>query len=124
MMALTLGLVAMMVIADTASDVLVARAMKQIGEVVNFRPRALLTTFGRMACNTSFVWGIIAAAVHFFTFLALLSFVGLSYVFPATALVYVMATAGAQFYLKEHVSRRRWAGVWLVCAGMTLISIS
>ena len=124
MMALTLGLVAMMVIADTASDVLVARAMKQIGEVVDFRPRALLTTFGRMACNTSFVWGIIAAAVHFFTFLALLSFVGLSYVFPATALVYVMATAGAQFYLKEHVSRRRWAGVWLVCAGMTLISIS
>ena len=124
MITLTVTLVTAMVIADAASDVLVARAMKQIGEVTNFRPRALLSTFARMARTPSFVAGIGAAAVHFFTFLALLSFVGLSYVFPATALVYVMATAGAQFILKEHVSRRRWAGVSLVCCGMALVSLS
>ena len=124
MIALTVFLVATMVIADAASDILVAKAMKQIGEVHDFRPRAMLKTFGQMAGNRAFVSGIGAAAVHFFTFLALLSFVGLSYVFPATALVYVMATAGAQFILKEHVSRRRWAGVSLVCAGMALVSMS
>ena len=124
MIALTIILVAAMVIADAASDILVAKAMKQIGEVHDFRPRAMLKTFGQMAGNRAFVTGIGAAAVHFFTFLALLSFVGLSYVFPATALVYVMATAGAQFILKEHVNRRRWAGVCLVCAGMMLVSLS
>jgi drug/metabolite transporter (DMT)-like permease len=124
MIALTVALIACMVVADAASDVLVARAMKQIGEVTGFRPRALFATFGRMARTPSFVAGIGAAAIHFFTFLALLSFVGLSYVFPATALVYVLATAGAQFILKEHVSARRWAGVCLVCGGMALVSMS
>ena len=49
MIALTLSLIALMVVADAASDVLVARAMKQIGEVTSFRPRALLKTLGRMA---------------------------------------------------------------------------
>lgn len=124
MIALTVTLVAGMVVADAASDVLVARAMKQIGEVNDFRPRAIVKTLGTMARTPSFVAGIGAAAVHFFTFMALLSFVGLSYVFPATALVYVMATAGAQFILKEHVSRKRWAGVCLVCCGMALVSLS
>jgi drug/metabolite transporter (DMT)-like permease len=124
MIGLTIGLIALMVIADAASDVLVARAMKQIGEVTNFRPRALLKTLGRMFRTPSFGAGISAAAIHFFTFLTLLSFVGLSYVFPATALVYVLATAGAQVILKEHVSLRRWAGVCLVCAGMLLVSVS
>jgi drug/metabolite transporter (DMT)-like permease len=124
MITLTVGLVATMVVADAASDVLVARAMKQIGEVNSFRPRALLRTAGQMARSPSFAAGIGAAAVHFFTFLALLSFVGLSYVFPATALVYVLATAGAQWILKERVSPRRWAGVCLVCTGMVLVSIS
>ncbi len=124
MIPLTAVLIATMVVADSASDILVSRAMKQIGEVTNFRPRALASTFGRMACNPSLIAGIGAAAIHFFVFLALLSFVGLSYVFPATALVYVLATAGAQFILKEHVSRRRWAGVCMVCAGVAMVSMS
>ncbi len=124
MITITVILVALMVTADAASDILVAKAMKQIGEVHDFRPRALIKTFRQMAGNRTLMTGIGAAAIHFFTFLALLSFVGLSYVFPATALVYVMATAGAQFILKEHVSRRRWAGVTLVCAGMLLVSFS
>ena len=124
MISLTVLLVAAMVMADAASDVLVARAMKQIGEISDFRLRAFLAYLGRMARTPSLVAGIGASAIHFFTFLALLSFVGLSYVFPATALVYVMATAGAQFILKEHVSRRRWAGVSLVCVGMALVSMS
>ena len=124
MITLTVLLVTAMVIGDAASDILMAKGMKQIGEIHDFRPRAVIRTLGAMACNRSFLAGFGAAMVHFFTFLALLSFVGLSYVFPATALVYVMATAGAQFILKEHVSRRRWAGVSLVCAGMALVSMS
>ncbi len=124
MMTLTIGLVALMVLADAASDILVARAMKQIGEVTSFRPRALVGTLARMFRSPSFTAGIGAAAIHFFTFLALLSFVGLSTVFPATALVYVVATAGAQLILKEHVSLRRWAGVSLVCTGMILVSMT
>jgi drug/metabolite transporter (DMT)-like permease len=123
-MTLTVLLFAAMVVADAASDVLIARAMKQIGEVSNFRPRALLATFGRIARNPSFAAGIASAAIHFFTFLALLSFIDLSTVFPATALVYVLATTGAWLVLKEYISPRRWAGVWLVCGGMVLVSLT
>ncbi|CAK0751921.1 EamA domain-containing protein [Azospirillaceae bacterium] len=123
-MTLTILLFAAMVVADAASDVLVARAMKQIGEVSDFRPRALIVTFGRMVRTPSFVAGIGSAAVHFFTFLALLSFIDLSTVFPATALVYVLATTGAWLVLKEYISPRRWAGVWLVCGGMILVTMT
>jgi len=54
----------------------------------------------------------------------LLSWADVSFVVPATALSYVSGALGAKFLLNEHVATARWAGVLLVCLGVTLISLS
>jgi drug/metabolite transporter (DMT)-like permease len=42
-------------------------------------------------------------------------------VVPVTALSYVAGACGAVFFLGEHVSRQRWAGLFLVTVGVTLV---
>ncbi|CAK0763197.1 EamA domain-containing protein [uncultured Gammaproteobacteria bacterium] len=117
-------LITIMVLADSASDVLVARSMKRIGPVDDFKPRSLLALAGRVVRCPSFLLGITMAAVHFGTFLALLSFVELSVVVPAGALVYVTGTLGARLVLHERVDRRRWIGVGLIAAGVALVALA
>lgn len=120
---MTALLVAIMVLADAASDVLMTRAMKQVGMVRDFRPMALWRTAGRVLRNASFMVGIVFAALHFVAFLWLLSYAELSFVIPAAALVYVASTLGARLFLGEQVSVRRWSGVLLVFAGVALVSL-
>jgi len=54
----------------------------------------------------------------------LLSWADVSIVVPATALSYVTAAFGAKYLLHEDVAPLRWAGVFLVCAGVALLSLS
>lgn len=120
---MTALLVAVMVLADAASDVLMTRAMKQVGAVRDFRIAALWRIGGRVLRNASFMVGIAFAALHFGAFLWLLSYADLSFVIPAAALVYVASTLGARLFLGEQVSERRWSGVVLVFAGVALVSL-
>ena len=53
--------------------------------------------------------------------LGLLSLENVSLVVPVTALSYAAGTLGAAALLGEQVSRRRWAGVLVVCLGVTLV---
>ncbi len=116
-------LIAVIVLADAAGDVLVTRGMKQVGEVSTVRPKALLSMAGKVMTNRSFISGILFFALTFFSFLTILSWADLSFVFPATSLVYVVSTLGAKFILKETVSFQRWAGIFLVCFGVALTSL-
>jgi uncharacterized membrane protein len=111
------------VLAGAAGDVSVTRAMKSVGEVVSFRPRALLGVAWRAARNLYLWMGIFWKAVAFFTLLALLTRAELSWVVPATAVSFVVETVAAKYLLKEHISGARWAGVLCICAGISLISL-
>lgn len=115
-------LIAVMVLMDAASDVLLARGMKQLGAPANLWPSALVRLSARAAVNFSCVMGILTAAVHFVCFLALLSLADLAFVIPAASLVYVVSTLGARFVLRESISPRRWAGIVLVCLGVAIVS--
>jgi drug/metabolite transporter (DMT)-like permease len=42
-------------------------------------------------------------------------------VVPVTALSYAGGALGGKFFLGERVTRRRWAGVLLVCVGVALV---
>ncbi len=120
---MTVLLIAILVLSDAASDVLMTGAMKQIGEVRDFRPRALLATATRVLGHGRFLAGAGFATLHFAAFLWLLSYAELSFVIPAAALVYVVSTFGAKFFLHERISARRWAGVTLVFLGVALVSL-
>jgi drug/metabolite transporter (DMT)-like permease len=113
----------LIVIAGTAGELCVSRAMKQVGEVHDFRPRAILRVF-LQALRLKWLWiGVGLMTVGFFSLLAILSFENVSFVVPVSALGYVAGALGGRFFLGEQVNARRWAGILLVCVGVTLVVI-
>ena len=111
----------LIVLAGTAGELCVSRAMKQIGEVKDFRPAAVVKVIGR-ALRMKWMWiGVGMMALAFFSLLAVLSIEKVSFVVPVTALSYVAGALGGMFFLGERISVRRWAGIVLVCIGVTLV---
>jgi len=108
-------------VTGTGGDVTLTRAMKRVGEVHEFHPRALLR-FGWNAVRVPQLWlGIAFLTAAFFSFLALLSWQPVSFVLPASALGYVTGAFGAKFILRERVDPARWIGVGLVCIGVVFV---
>lgn len=113
----------MIVVAGTGGELCVSRAMKQTGEVKDFRPRAILRVILR-ALRNKWMWlGVGMMTLAFFSLLAILAIENVSFVVPVTALSYVAGALGGVFFLREHVSSRRWIGIALVCIGVTLVFV-
>jgi drug/metabolite transporter (DMT)-like permease len=109
--------------AGTGGELCVARAMKAVGEVKDFRPSALLGLIPRVL-RVRWMWaGVALMATAFFSLLAVLSRQNVSLVVPVTALSYGAGALGGRVFLGEQVTPRRWAGVLLVCAGVALVIV-
>jgi uncharacterized membrane protein len=117
-------LLCVIVVAGTGGELCVTRAMKQIGEVTDFRPAALARFIFR-ALTVGWMWmGIAMMALAFFALLATLSFENVSFVVPVTALSYAAGAVGAVLFLRERISAQRWIGVFIVCIGVTIVLFS
>jgi drug/metabolite transporter (DMT)-like permease len=111
----------LVVASGTGGEICVTRAMKHVGEVKDFRPLAVVRVILR-AMRVPWMWiGISMMALAFFSLLAVLSIENVSFVVPVTALNYAAGALGGKFFLGEHVTPRRWAGVLIVCVGVTLV---
>jgi drug/metabolite transporter (DMT)-like permease len=116
-------LFALIIVAGTAGELCVARAMKQIGEVSDFRPAAIIRVV-ISALQLEWMWiGVAMMTLAFFALLGALSLENVSLVVPVTALSYAVGTLGGELLLGETVTPKRWAGVVLVCIGVTLVFI-
>jgi drug/metabolite transporter (DMT)-like permease len=111
----------MIVAAGTGGELCVSRAMKQIGEVKDFRPAAVAKVLWR-ALSIKWMWlGVGLMTMAFFSLLAILSIEKVSFVVPVTALSYVAGALGGRFFLGEKITVSRWTGIVLVCIGVTLV---
>jgi drug/metabolite transporter (DMT)-like permease len=109
------------VVAGTAGELCVSRAMKGIGEVHDFRPKSILS-FALQSLRLPWMWlGIALMSLGFFSLLAILSFQEVSFVVPVSALSYAAGAFGAKSFLGERVSRNRWIGIAVVCLGVTIV---
>jgi drug/metabolite transporter (DMT)-like permease len=107
--------------AGTGGELCVTRAMKTVGEVKDFRPVAVVGVIAR-ALRVSWMWiGLTLMGIAFFALLVVLSRENVSLVVPVTALSYAAGALGGQFFLREQVTRQRWAGVLLVCIGVAVV---
>lgn len=116
--------VACIVVTSTAGDVLVSRAMKQVGDFGELRRRCgVLTVIQRVLRNSSFLFGVLAMAIAFYSLLFGLSWGDVSLVVPAsTSLTFVTNAVAAKVFLHEHVDQRRWLAALLVGAGVILLA--
>lgn len=122
-MSLTLLFIVLIVVSNAAGDVFITRGMKKMGEVSSLSPRVLLGVAWQALTDRDFLLGVFSLAVSFFSFIAVLSWADMSFVVPATSVVYAVTVFGARFVLKEKISPMRWAGTILVCLGVALVSI-
>ena len=111
----------LIVVAGTAGELCISRAMKEAGEVHDFRPRALLGVAARVV-QIKWIWiGLALMTIGFFALLGILSVENVSFVVPVTALSYVVGGLGGMLFLGERLNRSRWAGILLVCFGVMLV---
>jgi len=116
--------VLLIVLTSTAGDVLLSRAMKQVGHVGQlWRRRGWLAVMGRTLRNMNFLLGIAAMATAFYALLFGLSWGDMSLVVPASAsLTFVASAVAAKIFLHERVDRRRWLAAVLVAVGVVLLA--
>ena len=114
----------MIVFASVVGDVLLARAMKQVGDVHEvWRRSGFWSMVARVFGNSNFFLGVMAMAVAFFGLLFALSWGDVSLVAPAAAsLTFIGNAFAAKVFLHEKVDRRRWIAVLLVAGGVALLA--
>jgi drug/metabolite transporter (DMT)-like permease len=111
----------LVIVAGTGGELCVSRAMKESGEVHDFRPRALVQV-ALSVLRIKWIWiGVGLMTLSFFALLGLLSVENVSFVVPVTALSYVAGGLGGMLFLRERLSASRWIGILLVCLGVTLV---
>ncbi len=120
----TWGAIFAIVFASVVGDVLLAHAMKQVGDVhALVRRSGVWTAVRRILRNQNFVLGVAAMAVAFFSLLFALSWGDVSLVAPAAAsLTFIGNAFAARIFLHERVDRRRWIAAALVAAGVALLA--
>src|SRR5690242_14130736 len=100
----------LLVALNSSGDMSTARAMRRVGDFAELRRKSGILGVARAVLTEPWFYiGLLAMALSFFSLLTALSLIDLSVVIPASAsLTFLSNLLGAKFFLKEHVSRRRW----------------
>ncbi len=116
-----IGVVAALAI---AGEVLIAAAMRQLGDLDLIRAQSGLPgTIRAVVGNPVFFSGALCMALNFFAMLYTLSKVDLSLAAPGIAsLNYVGNAVAARLFLRENVDRRRWLAILFVAVGVYLLA--
>ena len=120
----TLFIMLLAVTAGTIGDILLAKGMKEMGDISAMNLRGILSAAYQALSTPKLVIGTAMLAIFFFLWLAVLSWEDLSVALPMQALNYVLVAFLSQYFLGETVSPLRWAGTILVCVGVMMITKS
>jgi drug/metabolite transporter (DMT)-like permease len=114
------------VVTAAAGDVLVALAMRRIGDLTELRRRYRFSSVViRILSSWILFAGVFSMTIAFFSNLIGLSWADLSLVGPASAsLTFVANAVAAKFFLGEDVDRRRWFATLFVCCGVLLLTLN
>ncbi len=103
---------------STVGDSLLARGMKELGNVSLHNLSGLLLAI----LNPSVALGILFLLTFFACYMSALSWADLTYVRPATSLAYVLVALIGHFRLQEEISPTRWLGIALIAAGVGFVA--
>jgi drug/metabolite transporter (DMT)-like permease len=116
-------MVTAIVLTATAGDVLLASAMRKVGDLDRIKEiRGLAGAIWAVVSEARFLGGVVFMALSFFSLLFSLSRADVSLIAPAAgSLTFVSNAVAARWVLHENVDRRRWVAAVLVCCGVALL---
>ena len=109
---------------EATGVVLLKKGITQVGEVKSINAGEILRVIKSGITNPIVLLGVFFEALFFGCLLILMSKSDISFLWPLTALSFVMTTLAALIFLNEKVSSVRWAGVLFIMIGAALISYS
>ena len=105
-------------LAASIGDTLLSHGMRQVGPVSLAHLGLLLHAL----LNPFVLAGIVCLLGFFGSYLYALSWADLTFVLPATAFGYVVVALLSHFWLGEHISASRWAGILLIVGGVGFVA--
>ena len=102
----------------SVGDTLLSRGMSQVGQV-DFQHLHLLWN---ALFNPFVISGIVLLIGFFASYMTALSWADLTFVMPATAFGYVVVALLSRFWLHEHLSIYRWAGIALITCAVGFVA--
>jgi len=112
------------VLGGAFGDILFSKGMKDGGEVHVHKLGDILPILKSIFTSPYVLFGIMSMAIYYGSYITALAWVDVSVATPITALSYVIATGYAVIFMRERVSRRRWAGVALITLGVIFVGMS
>jgi drug/metabolite transporter (DMT)-like permease len=109
---------------EAVGVVLLKKGITQVGEVEQICAAEIIRVVKAGATNPAILLGVLFEALFFVCLLVLMAESDISFLWPLTALSFVLTTFAALIFLGEKVSSVRWAGVVFIMIGAALISYS
>lgn len=117
-------LVSICILFSAAGQIMMKFGMGQVGEITTVRQLFNFGTVFSMLTNPYVVAGILCFASMIVLWLAAMSTLDISRIYPITSLVYIVIAIAALIFLKEDISLLRWGGILLVMGGCFLVGQS
>jgi drug/metabolite transporter (DMT)-like permease len=109
---------------EATGVVLLKKGITKVGEVKSVSVAEIVRVVKAGITSPFVLLGVFFEALFFGCLLILMSESDISFLWPLTALSFVMTTVAALIFLGERVSAVRWAGVVCIMIGAALISYS
>lgn len=117
----TYTFIALMVLLNPISNILLKKGMDDVGPMASWAPARVIGFFVR-AFSTGAIWLAIACLLGFFvSYLLVLSWADYTFVQPSAALSNGLTALLAFYILHEHISPIRWLGIACICGGVLVV---
>jgi drug/metabolite transporter (DMT)-like permease len=100
------------------------RGLKQVGDLPSISVAGVVHILKVGITNKQILLGVLFEAIFFGCLVYLMTQGTVSFIWPLTALGFVLTTLAAKFILHEEVSLLRWLGVLLIMLGAGVITYS
>jgi drug/metabolite transporter (DMT)-like permease len=109
---------------EATGVVLLKRGMDSIGDLQGVTAAEVLRVLKAGVTSPQILLGVFFEALFFGCLLIMMSKSDITFLWPLTALSFVMTTLAALMFLGEKVSPMRWTGVVFIMIGAAFISYS
>jgi drug/metabolite transporter (DMT)-like permease len=109
-------------ICEAIGVVFLSKGLKQVGEVKQVTAVEIWRVVKAGIANPNILLGVALETVFFVALLMLLSRSDVSFIWPLTAMGFVLTTLTAKFLLQETIPPMRWLGVLLIMLGAGIIT--